>query len=247
MTLLTILTACNTSNPVEGIWVFTASPDGLQTKTDATCEENFHYAHCPASEEIVDSEWTGTTDTVVDDDPFIAQITGQAPGEAYLFVNGQIMEGEKNDKGKWVFTVTDLVEIEDYNEHESGYHNSEYQRDTRTLKLIVSQEGNTLDGHLEETWRTEASWTVSDEWDAADVGYYTSTVPASSYLAGDEPWSTPEDDDCEGPDCYLGIMSTISHRVPVFGQLTDLDKGEDFEGVDGYGDWEWQMEVSADE
>ena len=247
MTLLSILTACNTSNPVEGIWVFTASPDGLQTKSDASCDENYHYAHCPAEEELVDSEWTVRQDLVVDDDTFVAQITGQAPGEAYLFVNGQIMEGVKNDNGKWVFTLTDLVELDDYQEHESGYYNSEYQRDTRTLKLIVSQEGDTLDGHLEETFKSETTWTESDEWDEQDVGYTSSSIPASGYLAGDQPISYPDEDDCEGPECTLSIMTTTSHRVPVFGQLTDLDEGDAFEGVDGYGDWTWQMEASADQ
>jgi len=247
MTLITLLAACTTSNPVEGIWVFTASPDGLQTKSDASCYENYHYAHCPAEENLVDSEWTVRTDTVVDDDTFVAQITGQAQGEAYLFVNGQIMEGTKNDRGKWVFTVTDLVEINDWNEHESGYYNSEYQRDTRTLKLIVTQDGDTLDGHLEETWKTEVTWTESDEWNDRDVGVMTSTIPASSYLDGDEPWSTSDEDDCEGSECQLSVMNVVSHRVPVFGQLTELDNGDAFEGVDGYGDWEWQMEASADQ
>lgn len=247
MTLFTLLAACNTSNPVEGIWVFTASPDGIQSKSDSSCDENYHYGHCPAAEELVDSEWTTSTDLVVDDDTFVAQISGQAAGEAYLFVNGQIMEGTKNDGGKWVFTLTDLVELDDMSQHESGYQNSEYQRDTRTLKLTVAQDGNTLDGFLEETWRTEVTWTESDEWDVEDVGYSSSTVPSSAYLDGDEPYSLPDDDDCEGPDCMLSIMTSTSHRVPVYGQLTDLSEGDAFDGVDGYGDWEWQMEASAEQ
>ena len=54
MTLFTLLAACNTSNPVEGIWVFTASPDGIQSKSDSSCDENYHDGHCPAAEELVD-------------------------------------------------------------------------------------------------------------------------------------------------------------------------------------------------
>ncbi len=218
------------------------SPESAALESESACEENFHDAQCPEGGTAVESEWTTGYDLVVDEDTFVAQITGGAKGEAYLFVNGQIFDGVQNEAGKWVFTLTDLTELDTFEEHDSGYVSGHYEKTTRTLKIIVEQDGETMAGSLQETWQSTDTWYESDEWDENETGVWYSEVPSGTYLTGDKTSSRFDEDDCEGSSCELTVTTASRWTIPVRAQLTEA-----FEGVDGYGDWAWDDAATLSE
>ncbi len=233
------------TNPLEGVWVFFVDAEYDLTST-SDCSENYNDASCPGGSTGGESPWTYEYELEQDSDTFVAQIVGIGGGEAIMFVNDQILVGEKGDGGNWIFIYENFQNEDADARHEDGYNFNEKEDSKDVLRFRLDRSGGSFEGSMELTSETTMTWSETDVWSADDVGVYNSQIPANSYLTSDEFFGNgPEDADCSGGVCELTISGKSQVVIPVTAERTDVNSEGDLDALEDDGDFGWNINTGG--
>jgi len=227
-TLVLGLTACG-SNGIEGIWVISLDADST-SEYDYDCSENFSDAACPAEGEEVESEWTFTEQYESSPGLMMVEIVGGPRGEAFMFMNDQVVPGTKDDL--WTFEFDSFEDESTTSTHETGYRYSERDYYSSKVTITFSADlGGHAEGVIQGTSENTARWQESDTWDSDAMSSW-GQIPASSYLEGDGNYNSYEESDCEGDPCNLELTQIVTSWTRFTSSRTELNEGADFTAVE---------------
>lgn len=229
--LLALLPAvgCSALGNSEDTWLFRA-PAAPTECSGGLSAHNFLDADVP-EEDVVESDWTIEESVEESDELFFAQIYKGTAGERVLVLDGGVYVGTETD-GQWAFTWDRFEEGATESEHQAGYQFSAVGGSHETTTLVFTTKKGVLTG----TWSTQTvddiRYTESDEWEAAEVGVFDSSIPSDAYLvdADGMPIRNEFDStDCEDAVCFLEVTATCETSTPV--TATQVHYEDDFESL----------------
>ncbi len=229
---------------LDGVWLFSlqVDPQAAEECIDSV-SHNFADASRPAEEDgLGEDPWTSETLTEFSDEVFFGLITSTSEG-AVLVVGDETYTGLQDDDGVWTFDWTHSQQLDDSDQHGSGYGWTSNIHVQETTAFTLSVTGDAGTGQLIGSSSVDAVYNESDAWseDLVDSLGETGRIPASSYLvkdAGDGGSRPATNDwalaDCSSNPCTLGVTTSCSLRASLDSERTDLDPAA-FDGVERAG------------
>jgi len=226
---------CQGQRPFEGVWLVQIGQKALDEVT-YVCEENYEDASCPEDGGPGNNDWTYSSETDVSPRLTYAQIVNGPGGEIYLTLFGQIYVGFQ-DGPDLDFDWKHTERHDDSATHKDGYSYETMIDDSYSTRVRLTRTGKTIEGIIEEEYYSEEVWTETDEWNPNDVGVFSGSLPASVYLEeenfGDAD-NYADENDCQGGDCSLRIVSTTVFDQVMVGTRTAYEE-DAYDGVDQSG------------
>jgi hypothetical protein len=237
---LTMMTGClRTSGSWEGIW-FVQIPVSETSACETDIKENFKDAAVP-DVEVIDSEWTYTTEFDGSNAGVFLQVLMQ-DGNAVGVIDGSVYVGTADAK-TLTLNWEGYEDSEETEEHDQGYFITQIDSATTSETLTLTKgKKNTYTGSWAVDVVSKTTYVESDEWDRDDVGFNQGSIPAQ-VLEGDGNENRFDVDECTGDECELTLSTTCKgseditasfvgkHNEGMFGSVEDANR--DF-GTSGY-------------
>ena len=230
-----------------GIYMVTVPyTDGALT-CDDTLDENFVDGFSPDSDTSGDSDWTITEDYTGADQVTFFHIAPTSGGGAVLTWGDSAFPGVADADG-WTFSWQSATSSSYSAVHKKGYTYEESQESSTTTTIKIAQPFFAdVTGTISGAGSSTHTWTESDKFKEADVGFNDGDIPSDTYLvykdSGDlYPQSNMGDEtDCKDSDCEITISSSCSQAGSSF-------TAKQIQGNDNllYNDWKDDGQGSGD-